>query len=258
MWWLLAAALAAPPPGVDTEDIDVWAAAADQLLDGPAGCWEVVGRADWNHDGGRIGFTRGSAVFAGRMEEGVWSEYHIESLGEVYREFREDEQHTYRAEQLFVPLMGRHAEGDDEEEGGETAIEGGAGPVNVLTDVLSELRGSAEYAWAAWDEDASAVVFTRVVPIGKRTNAPEVTMNVVFPEGEVVPERAEVVFPERFWINNVPPVVIRDARVELRGQRWGDTVFPAAEAFSAELRVLGFRLTSAQTIRYRSVRPCPE
>jgi len=256
MWWLVAAALAAPPPGVDLEDLDGWATAADRLLDGPPGCWEVVGRADWNHDGGQFGFTRGSAVFAGRLEEGVWSEFHVESLGEVFREGREEERHVYRDEQLFVPLMGRYE--DDDDEGGEDTLEGGSAPVNVVRDLLSDLEGSAEYTWATWDEEAQGVVFTRVVPIGKRANAPEVTLDVFFPNGDVVPEHGDVKFPERFWIHDLPPVVVRDAQVQLRGQRWGEDVFPAAEAFSVELRALGFRFRAAQTIRYRSFVPCAE
>ena len=42
---LVAAALAAPPQGLDLEDIGHWAQRSDAILAGPAGCWELEGQA---------------------------------------------------------------------------------------------------------------------------------------------------------------------------------------------------------------------
>lgn len=248
MWWLATAALAGPPSPEALEDPYEWVEAADTLLHGPPGCWEVVGEAVWNHDLGQFGFTRGSAVFVGRLVDGVWSELTISSLGEEWKEFREPERFGYRdGEQAFLPLLGQHPDADDE---------GNTQPENIVEEVLRELSGNAEYAWATWDAERDAVVLTRVVPIAERANAPEVTMTVTFPRGGTVASHALVTFPERFVVHPMPPVVIRNARVELRGKQVGDAMFPSAEAYSAELRVLGFRFNSAQTIRYRNVVRC--
>ena len=37
--WLVALAAAAPPEGVDLDDLDTWEARSRDVIDGPDGCW---------------------------------------------------------------------------------------------------------------------------------------------------------------------------------------------------------------------------
>ena len=122
MGWLFAVALAGPPEGLDLDDPVPWEEASRQLFEGPPGCWEIVGKATWNHDGARWGVSRGSAAFAGRLVDGVWAnDLYIEPLGEIVREGpREVERRVYRDDaQPFLPLLGRHS-GDTFGDGGDS------------------------------------------------------------------------------------------------------------------------------------------
>lgn len=248
MWWWFAVALAGPPEGVDLDDPVPWEEASRQLFEGPAGCWDIVGKATWNHDGARYGVSRGAAAFAGRLEDGIWrGDLHVEPLGEIVREGpRDSERRVYRDDaQPFMPMLGKRL---DEGDGGtmSTALDG----------LLAELQGEARYTWVKWDDATGDVVFTEVVPVGDRAEAPEITVDVRFPGGGRLPSRADVKFPERLTVYPMPPVVARNARVEIRGVPAGGRVFPAAEAYSADFGVLGMRFHSAQSIQYRSIRPC--
>ena len=82
MLWLWAMALgwATVPDRVDVDNIEHWEAGMNRLLDGPEGCWELVGKASWEWDFGRFGSSRGDAAFIGRMRGGVWEGFHVESF----------------------------------------------------------------------------------------------------------------------------------------------------------------------------------
>jgi len=251
MWWWFAVALAGPPEGLDLEDPTPWDEASRQLFEGPPGCWEIVGKATWNHDGARFGVSRGSAAFAGRLVDGVWGEdMFIEPLGEIVRDGPRDvERRVYRDDaQPFMPLLGRHQASPDGD-GDDVAT-------TALDGLLGELQGEARYTWVKWDDDHDAVIFTEVVPVGDKNDAPEITVDVRFPDGRPLPSRADVTFPERLVVHDFPVVAAKNARVELRGTSAGGHVFPAAEAYSADFGVLGMKFHSAQTIQYRSIRPC--
>lgn len=258
MWFvttalLAASALAEPPAGLDLEDPTPWEEASRHLLDGPPGCWEIVGVATWDHDLARWGYSRGSQAFVGRLDDGVWSGLHIESLGEVYKEGKEQEFRGYPDEQRFVPLLGQLPKAGSDQDDDEEA------PDNIVRRVLRELQGEARYTWAKWDDAQNAVVYTEVIPVGDKSNAPEINVDTIFPEGGTSPRSAKVVFPERIKVKRgFPSVTAHNAVVELRGVEAGGFVFPAAEAYSAELHIMGFVFESAQTIRYKSIRPCPE
>ena len=86
---LASLAIAGAPAGVDLNDLDHWENTAEAFLDGPPGCWEIVGQASWNWDAGRFGMSRGDTIFAAQMVDGLWGEFHLEPLGEVVRERRE-------------------------------------------------------------------------------------------------------------------------------------------------------------------------
>lgn len=268
MWFALAAGavLAASPPGLDLNDLDLWEASAAQVLDGPDGCWELVGRASWNWDIGRWGSSRGDALFVGRLVDGVWQGVHLEPLGEVMREGRSSETWVYsRDEARFAPLVGALQDGrvtvsvgssgpapDDETEEEDRE----ANTSNLLRSALERMSGDAEYAYLEWDDDAGAVKLLRVLPMGDRNNAPAAEAITTFPGGKRPGSRLDVIFPPSFYAGTLPRYRVRDAEVHVRGQVARGMVFPESETFRFDFGVLGFKFSGAQTIRYKSAHRC--
>ncbi len=258
---LTLAALAQVPDGVDVEDLDRWDAGADAFLDGPAGCWELVGHATWEWNFGRFGTSRGDAAFVGRLDDGVWTGFHIESMGEISRRGKQEELWTYNDEPRFAPMFGKLS-------GGRVTVSGDDGevvtsrrsndgtPGNLLRQSLDELSTDVETAYAQWDSSRSGVVYLRVVPLNDRTNAPSTEVSSFFPGGASVPTTMEVAFPEKFTRGTFPRFKVVGARADLRAKTHGSQIFPEAEAVSFEIGVLGFRFSGAQTIQYRSARRC--
>lgn len=253
---LLALAHAAIPEGLDIEATDAWEQAHEQLLDGPPGCWEAVGRASFSYDLGRYGGTRGTSAFAGRLVDGTWKDFHVESLGRVHWGRRGGETRSYDDSQLFVPLIGRL-------EGGTVSIGGGgdvdvetAGdddPTNVVRDIIDELAAGVDITYAEWDDARGGVVLHRDVAIGKGQNAPAAAVTAFFPAGGRLPVSYDVRFPDTFRRG---PVVVRDAKMQLRGRPDGDVVLPVAEAYSATFGALGTSFSFAQTVQYVKMVRC--
>ena len=83
MLLLIAAVLAAPPPGLNLDDVDAWEADAFSLTHGPKGdCWELSGglsaqlalyAATSVFDSGGTETLTGQGTFSGRIEDGVWT-----------------------------------------------------------------------------------------------------------------------------------------------------------------------------------------
>lgn len=294
MWFVLLGSLAAAgvPAGVDLEDLDRWEFDAERFLDGPTGCWEVVGVASWNWDAGRWGLSRGDAAFAAKLHDGVWGAFHLEPLGEVIRERRETtEQRIYGYEPRWAPLFGRidgdlvvsnapsareelpidAAQRDPRAEAKEARQEernaareerqrerrdepANEGPTNVLREALDRISGSASItSWAQWDEEKQAVLLVRAVPI--EGAGAEAEQSVAFPDGGL-PASMDVLFPKTWYRGTLPRVRISDAQAHLRVRPSGGQLFPSTEAFSMEVGILGFTVKGAQTIRYKSIRPC--
>lgn len=244
--WLFAAALALPPEGLVPDAVEPWADTWQKLFDGPEGCWEVTGRADWKWDLGRSGSRKGAAAFVGKLDEGVWRDFYIRSLGEI-RHKPPAPMRTYypHNEQSFVPLFGHLPAADAD-----------VPTTQVLQRILDEVSGPVGYAISRWDDDRHGVVLQRTLPIGDGANPDEATMDVFFPGGGTTPQRADIHFPEAFPIPDFKLARIRDAKARVVGTVVGDAVFPSSETFSFAATLLGFRMEGAQTITYRSYRPC--
>jgi len=285
LWWFVGSALAAAPAHVDLNDLDHWEALADTVLDGPPGCWEIVGKASWNWDAGRWGGSKGDQVFVARMIDGIWQDFRIEALGEVQRERRGKETRVYVEESArFAPLVGRldgyrpEVEDDRPElnlpdreptareraqeerrerrrERRRSEEDGTEGPRNVLNRALDRLSGSVVSSWAQWDGDQDSVVLYRQIPMGETNLDAEQTVR--FPGGGA-PVALDVMFPDRFMVGDgFPRVTVREAEVHVRVRPSGGALFPTMEAYKFEWSVLGFSGTGAQTIQYKSARPCP-
>jgi len=260
LWLWMTLAWGGAPESVDLEALDRWENGVDRLLDGPSGCWEVVGKATWSWNFGRLGESSGGAAFVGVLREGVWSELHVEALGESRRGRGRDAttDRVYEDVVRFAPVLGRV----DPEKFGRpsdrrSGMEGrGGGPGNLLRTTLDGLGGEAETSYAQWDLERKGVMYTRFVPIGKGGDAKDTEMSVFFPDGQALPVSLDVVFPERFRRGGIPSATISDAVVELRGKVQGDQLYPIAEAVRFNVSVLGFRFNAGQTIRYLQFAPC--
>jgi hypothetical protein len=241
------------------EDLEHWTRGADALLDGPPGCWEVVGRATWAYDFGQFAENRGDAQFVGRLEDGVWTGFTILPLGEVGRLGKQPEKRTYPAEQRFLPLLGQVGEGSVDASTGETGItttaSEGSDPQNVLREVLDELGGDTEVAWTEWDPRVG-VLLHRASPVGGGKNPPEAKTTVRFPVGSAVPDAMNVDFPESFHTRGLPRARIRDFEVRVRARVVDGHAFPSREAWRFKATVLGFSGSGAQTITYQHVNAC--
>ncbi len=249
------------PPGVDLEAVDRWDGLAEQLIDGPRGCWEVVGRASWNWDLGRFGGNRGDAAFAGRLVDGEWSEIHLAPMGEIQRERRKTEIRVYAEEARFAPLIGRiqgariTVASDAEEV--EVQADEQAEASNVLRRTLDRIGGSAITSWAQWNDVSGGVVLHRMIPLGDH-GGDEAHVEVFFPGGQERPTSIDIGFPESFAAGSWPRRFrIRGAEVHLRGVVAGAYVFPASEAYRFDFGLFGWWGSGAQTIAYEQIKPCP-
>lgn len=242
---LVANAWSAPPAHIPHDDPEPWEDAWSAIIDGPPGCWEVVGKASWRYEGGRFGGIAGDSVFVGRLQDGEWRDIIHRSLGEKQRR-RKETRHVYpHDETRFAPLVGKRrpsllGEQDDGQQ--------------IIAAMAESWGGRTMTLWSRWEDDAEAVVLRRSLSLG--TSGDEAEMKVHFPQGELYPLRMKIDFPERFRLPDRRLVTIRDAHAEIRAQQVGGMVFPESETFSFEARVLGFKATGAQTITYQSFRAC--
>ncbi len=261
---LTAAAFAQVPPDVDLQDVLGWEAAAEKLLDGPPGCFEMVGQATWAWDIGRFGGSAGDVAFLGRLDDGVWSSVHLEPMGELLREKGDRRSvRVYGREARFAPLVGKLvgarvtiANSDGTEVEGD--LEQNAKATNVLRRAMDRISSHSETSWAEWDASRQGVVLHRAVALDDGRRPPEAEVTVFFPGGRDVPTELDVSFPAKFFEGRIPAWRISDAEVHIRGQAAGDRVFPATESFKFDFGILGFRFSGAQTIQYTRATRCSD
>ncbi|MBX2800558.1 MAG: hypothetical protein KTR31_22960 [Myxococcales bacterium] len=252
------AAHANVPPNVDLDDIDHWEQAAEEILDLPRGCWEWVGQASWDWRTGPF-TSRGDAVFAGKTDNGIWGEVHLQPLGELLQDRRGTTTRVFEHEDArFAPLVGRLRGGRvvvSGDEDGAAMVEG-AEAINVLRSALHRIGGDAFTSWAEWDGARGGVVLHRSIPLAKG-RAEEIDVSIFFPSGGDVPSLLDVNFPVKFRTGKWPRSrTVRDAEVHVRGLVRGNVVYPSSEAFRFEYRVLGFRYHGAQTVVYKRISRC--
>jgi hypothetical protein len=250
MWLLVVAALAGPPEGVDPSEASTWDEAWNPLFEGPAGCWEVVGRATWDWSFGKAGAAHGDAVFVGRLDDGVWSNLYTRSLGETVERRHEVPVRVYpHGEQHFVPMIGKRVGEWDE-------IRGEADTETLLDAVFDEIGTGVDYSYTEWDDDTESVVLHRMIPIGEGNVPPQAEMRVWFPDGGLIPTYGRIDFPESFSVPGIPLAKVRMGEARVRGRVAGGLVFPEAESFQFKAGFLGFKVEGAQTVQYKTFRPC--
>ena len=245
--WLIAAALAAPPDGVLPEEVGQWAPYWSSIQDGPSGCWEVTGAASWDWDLGRFGITKGGAAFVGRMEDGVWQDFAIRSLGETNERPGTPPVRFYPHESMhFAPMVGRLSPEIFDQDRLED---------NILEQMLDTLGGPVTTTWSEWNEARQGILLHRSVPVGSGERA-EGMLTVLFPDAGTLPTELDLTLDQSFALPDHPAVRIRSGEVHVRGRVVEGQTWPSSEAFSFAASVFGYRVWGAQTIRYQAFRPC--
>lgn len=269
MLWLISAAIAAVPPGVDPDDLDHWEARAKALLDGPGGCWELSGTLQTTLVGylpatrwGRPGRhdLRFSGAFRGRIEAGEWRAF-------TYRlDPAEGQEGLDGLEVPILPMLGRmdpdlpvRERSPDEEEGSSLTVSTGdpEEAFNVVHKFLDDLDPATATTWAHWDDGQQGVVLFEDVPLSDAPRADTVSLVTFFPNGEPHGTRLDVQFPKRVRVGEgLVKATLFDTQAHLRGQRVGDEVLPALESLSLGFGALGFTLGFEQRMTYATATRC--
>ncbi len=238
---------AASPARVDARDATPWLDAWSTLLDGPAGCWEVLGEMSWSYRFGRFEQRQGDATFLAILDGGDWRDAEIRSLGEeLSRPGRITVLHYPHGQLRLLPLFGRmpRPEGD----GNDVDLR-----ANVLSTVLGELTDGAATAYATWDDARGAVILHRELALAGGGSA---TVDVTFPDGGSLPTALDLTFPEAFRVPQRRIIKVTSASARLRATADGDDLFPTAETMRFTVSALGITGEAAHTIRYTTFRKC--
>ena len=263
------------PEDIDLMQMEPWERASETLLKGPQGCYEWVGKASYKYQFGERGSTNGEQLFVGRTIDGVWSELHIQSLGDYDTRRKKPDSVSYRERPLFVPLMGQVKERTEDKEKRDqqesnakvTAVVDGDGASaevsnegevqNIIQRFFDSLEGGVEYSYAEWDDKTDAVLLHRYVPLNDARTPPEAHVVVAFPGGGLFPSRLSVEFPAVFKLGTFPVrLAVKGAVIDLVVKRVGDQFYPSAERYSASMSFMGIHFSSAQTITYLKAFEC--
>lgn len=244
-------ALASPP---EEDDPSAWSAAADRLPRGPAGCYEVVGLASWDHDLGRAGAWRGQAVVAGRIRDGVWGRLKLWPKGEIIDKPGAPDVPVYGKDLRFTPLVGQvrnlRVSLQDGELRVDRSVDPRIDPVNTVMDVVGKLTKGVQTEWIT--REPEGVVLHRVGEAGRREAEVQVTARF---EGDApVSWDLDLVgtYVHPGWI----PAKVEDLRVRMRGRVEGGEVLPVSESLDFRLKLPLWTITVSQSIEYTSVVPC--
>lgn len=260
MIWLLWSFCAhgAVPPDVDLNDVFAWEDAADQLLDGPGGCWMVEGIADRKvlvfappdmFSNGQKYEEVLRADVQGRLEDGEWKGFRwdVQKLTKQQNDVNPlVKMLPMLADELdILPLIGR------------MAVAQGKAPSNLVRDIVDEWGGRMATSLADWDDERGGVWLRREVPVRDKPKAPVSQVDTFFPSGGHTPERMDVAFPKSFKAGaKGMRFRLDDAQIHLRTSAAHGAVHPTAESASLLLVGLGITIGYEQTIRYTAFEPC--
>lgn len=260
VWALIATGRAAPPEGVDPEDLSLWESRSRSLLDGPAGCWDVSGQLDLTLSG-YVPATRWSrperhdhkvhGTFLGRIDQGSW----------VTFDYTVDPGEDDFTMPLF-PMTGRIAPGvarrtNPPAEGTSTlnVSDSDTEAANTLRRVLDAIDPSTETSYAQWSEERGAIQLLQDIPF-EGSGRDTVVVETLFPSGGLATS-LDATFPRRVKVGEgLIKVTLFDGQMHLRGQPAGDLVMPALESLSVGLGALGFTGAWEQKLTYEKAVRC--
>jgi hypothetical protein len=266
IWLVATAALAAPPEGLDVDDLDTWEARSADLLDGPDGCWDLSGTLQihvaaytppslWTR-AERHDYTF-SGEFDGRISDGDWSrfEYTLKSDG--------DKDKTELDIPIY-PLMGRIDQEvvkrrvtEGEETPNRVGVDAGGDAMNLLDQVLEEIDPAATIAYAQWDDDKGGVTLLQDMPLTEARNSDVVTLTTFVPGGGAYATSLDAEFPRRIKVGDgLVKATVFDAQLHLRAQQDETGALPQLESVSLGIGVLGFTAAYEQKLVYAHAATC--
>ncbi|MCB9683464.1 MAG: hypothetical protein H6738_19255 [Alphaproteobacteria bacterium] len=257
----IASALAAPPEGVDPDDVFHWEAGSRALLDGPPGCWELSGQLDltlsgyvpasrWTRPERRDHKMHGT--FSGRIDGGTWTSFTYEL----------DDGEDDMTVPLF-PMTGRISPDvvkrlDEPSESTLQISSDGNGEeeaVNTLRRTLDAIDPETETAYAEWSDGKGAVRLLQDIPF-EGSGRDTVVVETLFPNGGPATS-LDVTFPRRVKVGDaLLKVTVFDGQMHLRGQQVGDLVMPALESLSVGMGALGLTGAWEQKLTYQKAQRC--
>ena len=271
---LLSAALAAPPPGVDLEDVGGWEAHAFALTEGPAGpCWLLSGTLTMRlalyqpatlFSAGGQEEQAGQGTFTGRIVGGQWVSLSYELL---------DGQTPMTGFYPIIPLVGRIdpalpvnrnlAASEDDKHSisfsiGEDADSGASDAVNLLHGAIEEWWTTpVSTAFVRWDEPTRAAELVVDVPIDQGRGGSTVQATARFPGGGPYATAIDAQLPRRMTFGDWPVrLKVMDGQLHLRGVVVDGALLPSQESWSTLLGLMGFTIGYEQQLRYTEATPC--
>ncbi len=271
LWMAAAAALAAPdssfkpvpagdiaPAHLDLSDPAPWLASWTDITMTPAGCWEVVGTASWSYRVGPTSANRGSSAFVARLDEGQWRDIYARSLGEVHYDPYEDTIRLYPHGKVhFVSMVGSHLQHRFSSEGTPQTMRARmreVGTTEILGSLFSSLNSTSPTTNLVWDGEQGGVVLRRNAPLGQ--GGDEARLEVLFPQGETVPQDVTLVFPDSFRVDGYPVMNVRSGEARIRLAEIDGQLFPQGETVDFTVTANQLRVEASQTIAYHTWRAC--
>lgn len=264
-------ALAAPPDGVDLDDLDLWEARARDVLAGPVGCWVLEGNLELAYtvytppslfSRAEKHTNRSGGTFVGRFVDGKWTafDYTLDPI-----EGDKDGQ----IEVPVRPMMGKYdasvvqrvTTSADEQPSYVSIRDGGGGggaeAMSLLDRAIDLIDPDSSTAYAQWDDEAGGVRLIQDVPMTDFARSDTLTITTLFPGGGPLGTRVDAEFPRRVrGGNKIVHVSLYDAQMHLRGQIAGGVVLPAKESVSMGIGALGFTLGYEQSLTYTRAVGC--
>lgn len=265
--WLLAlygSALAAPPDGVDPNDLDRWESSASALLAGPGGCWEIEGRVDlvmaaytpatlWTR--AERSDHRFTGSFSGRLDQGTWTrlDYDLVNADKPEKP-AEMEVPLFPSVGKIAPNTSRRTNPSDQKSSVSFGSDEEA--VHLFTELLDEIDPEAATSYGEWDEANRSIKLIQDVPIKDTPRSETIAVTTLFPEGGVATSM-DAIFPTRIRVGEgLVKVTLFDGQLHLRSQKAGDVVLPALESLSFGFGALGFTIGYEQKLTYTRATPC--
>ena len=273
---LVAAAVAAPPPGLDLEDVTAWEEAAFVLTRSPVGaCWELSGglsvRLALYHtasvfSGGGQEEIAGEGVFQGRMEDGVWTSFSYRlSDGDIELDLPILPLAGSIDPDVAVNVRTAEEEAEDESEASEAAEGSEDSDDSLSMGTINLLRGAIEdwfssgvtTSYVRWDDARGGAELVIEVPTSEGWFSPVMTATAFFPDGNMTATSLDAVFPRRLTVGEWPlRAKIMDGQLRLRGQVVEGVLLPGQESWSAILGIAGITLGYEQRIVYATISEC--
>jgi hypothetical protein len=272
MMWIIAVwftAMSAVPEGVDIDDVDMWADAAESFREGPDGCWMFEGHVTMilAVDGGASSLGLGG-MMAGevhgrvqaRFDDHTWTQFHYTLdqdrepwmvLRPMWGSVAEDAIAAVDEDGIPLPDVGPS---DEERERMRRRARMFSMRGNRGDDEPAIQMSTVEYV--DWNEERREVQLVQDVFV-EGMGQGEASAVHHFPDGEPFVTAVDITLPKTVTLGRWPlQGKIRRAGVHLRGHRVGDAVLPTAQRFSAIAGFFGQTFSADSSLYFERAQRC--